>query len=93
MAATTAMVHVRVDEKIKAQAAETLSSLGLTVWDADRVFLTRIVADKELPFALKVPNETSREAIAQGDQIVQSRQARFATSDALLNDLEKTGRK
>lgn len=34
MSATTAMVHVRVDEKIKAQAAETLSSLGLTVWDA-----------------------------------------------------------
>ena len=31
MAGTTTMVHVRVDEKIKAQAAETLSSMGLTV--------------------------------------------------------------
>ena len=93
MAATTTMVHVRVDEKIKAQAAETLSSMGLTVSDAVRVFLTRIVADKELPFALKAPNETSREAIAEGDQIVQSRRARFATADALLNGLEKTSRK
>lgn len=93
MAATTTMVHVRVDEKIKAQAAETLSSMGLTVSDAVRVFLTRIVADKELPFALKAPNETSREAIAEGDQIVHSRRARFATADALLNDLEKTSRK
>ena len=93
MAATTTMVHVRVDEKLKAQAAETLSSMGLTVSDAVRVFLTRIVADKELPFALKAPNETSREAIAEGDQIVQSRRARFATTDALLNDLEKTSRK
>ena len=92
MAATTTMVHVRVDEKIKAQAAETLSSMGLTVSDAVRVFLTRIVADNELPFALKAPNETSREAIAEGDQIVQSRRASIATADALLNDLEKTSR-
>lgn len=93
MAATTSMVHVRVDEKIKAQAAETLSSMGLTVSDAVRVFLTRIVADKELPFALKVPNETSRAAIAEADQIVQNRRARFATADALLNGLEEASRK
>ncbi|MFN5095706.1 MAG: type II toxin-antitoxin system RelB/DinJ family antitoxin [Limnohabitans sp.] len=83
MAATTTMVHVRVDEKIKAQAAETLSSMGLT----------RIVADKELPFALKAPNESSRVAIAEGDQIVQSRRACFATADALLNDIEVASRK
>jgi DNA-damage-inducible protein J len=93
MAATTTMVHVRVDEKIKAQAAETLGAMGLTVSDAVRVFLTRIVADKELPFALKAPNETSRAAIAEADQIVQSRRARFATADALLNDLEEASRK
>ena len=93
MAATTTMIHVRVDEKIKAQAAETLSSMGLTVSDAVRVFLTRVVADKELPFALKAPNETNRAAIAEADQIVQSRRARFATADALLNDLEEASRK
>ena len=93
MAATTTMVHVRVDEKIKAQATETLSSMGLTLSDAVRVFLTRIVADKELPFALKAPNEASRVAIAQGDQIVQSRRARFATADALINDLKEASRK
>lgn len=93
MAATTAMVHVRVDEKIKEQATETLSSMGLTVSDAVRVFLTRIVADKELPFALKAPNAASRTAIAEGDQIVQSRHTRFATVDALLNGLEEADRK
>ena len=88
MAATT-MVHVRVDENIKAQAAETLASMGLTLSDAIRVFLTRVVADKELPFALKAPNSTSRAAIAEASEIVQSRRARFATADALLNDLEE----
>ena len=92
MAATTTMIHVRVDEKIKAQATETLSSMGLTVSDAVRVFLTRVVADQELPFALKAPNETSRAAIAEADQIVLSRRARFATADALLNGLEEASR-
>ena len=67
--------------------------MGLTLSDAVRVFLTRIVADKELPFALKAPNESSRVAIAEGDQIVQRRRARFATADALLNDIEEASRK
>ena len=93
MVATTAMVHVRVDENVKAQAAETLASMGLTLSDAIRVFLTRVVADKELPFALKAPNSTSRAAIAEASEIVQSRHARFATADALLNDLEEATRK
>ena len=93
MAATTTMVHVRVDENVKAQAAETLASMGLTVSDAIRVFLTRVVADKELPFALKAPNATSRVAIAEANEIIKSRRARFATADALLNDLEEASRK
>lgn len=92
MAATT-MVHVRVDENVKTQAAETLASMGLTVSDAIRVFLTRIVADKELPFAIKAPNASSRVAMAEASEIIKSRRARFANSDALIDDLEKASRK
>lgn len=54
---------------------------------------TRIVADKELPFALKAPNDTCRAAIAEADQIILNRRARFANADAQLNDLEKASRK
>lgn len=92
MAATT-MVHVRVDEDVKVQATETLASMGLTVSDAVRVFLTRVAADKELPFAVKAPNAGSRAAIAEAGEIIKGRRARFATSDALINDLEKAGNK
>ena len=92
MAATT-MVHVRVDENVKTQAAETLTSMGLTVSDAIRVFLTRVAADKELPFALKAPNATSRAAIAEAREIIKGRHARFPTPDALLNDLEEASSK
>ena len=92
MAATT-MVHVRVDENIKTQAAETLASMGLTVSDAVRVFLTRVVADKELPFAVKAPNARSRAAMAEVNEIIKSRRARFNNSDALINDLKKNSHK
>jgi DNA-damage-inducible protein J len=91
MPATT-MLHVRVDENIKAQATETLAAMGLTVSDAVRVFLTRVVADQELPFALKAPNAASRVAMAEAREIAKSRSARFANADALIDDLEKASR-
>lgn len=92
MAATT-MIHVRIDENVKAQATETLASMGLTVSDAVRVFLTRVVADKELPFAIKAPNASSRLAIAEANEMVKNRRARFATATDLLDDIEKAGSK
>jgi DNA-damage-inducible protein J len=55
MAATT-MVHIRVDETLKTQATDTLAAMGLSLSDAVRVFLTRVVAEQRLPFALKAPN-------------------------------------
>lgn len=90
MAATT-MIHVRVDEQVKVQATETLAAMGLTVSDAVRVFLTRVIADQEMPFAVKAPNAASRVAIAEAAEIVKSRRARFATADELMNDIEKAG--
>ena len=92
MAATT-MVHVRADQEIKAQATETLAAMGLTLSDAVRIFLTRVVADQELPFVLKVPNAASRAAMAETEKIIAGRRARFSSAEALVADLEETGRK
>jgi DNA-damage-inducible protein J len=93
MAAASTMVQVRVDENIKAQATETLAAMGLTVSDAIRVFVTRVVADQELPFAIKAPKAVSHAAVAQAKEIVKNRRARFATADALIDDIEKASRK
>lgn len=87
--ATTTMIHVRVDEQIKAQATEALASMGLSVSDAVRVFLTRVAADKELPFTLKAPNSETRAAMSEANEIIQARRARFGTADELFDDLEK----
>ena len=87
--AATAMVHVRVDEEVKAQATDTFAAMGLSVSDAVRVFLMRVAAEKQLPFALKVPNAKTRAAIAEGDALTRARRARFATPAELFDDLEK----
>ena len=50
-------------------------------------------SDKELPFALKAPNATSRVAIAEANEIIQSHLARFATADTLLNDPDEASHK
>lgn len=87
--ATTAMIHVRLDEKMKVQATEALAAMGLSVSDAVRVFLTRVVAEQQLPFALMVPNAETRVAMAEADEIVRTRRDRFATATELFDDLEK----
>ena len=92
MAATT-MVHVRVGEQIKAQATETLAAMGLSVSDAVRVFLMRVVAEQQMPFALKVPNAETRAAMTEANEIARARRARFATATELFDDLEKNSRK
>jgi DNA-damage-inducible protein J len=54
----TEMVHIRIDKRVKARATKALSAMGLSVSDAVRVLLTRIAAEKALPFDLRVPNAT-----------------------------------
>ena len=87
------MVHVRVDEKIKAQAAETLAAMGLSISDAVRVFLMRVIAEKQMPFALKAPNAETRAAMAEADEIARTRRARFSNVAELIDDLEKNSSK
>jgi DNA-damage-inducible protein J len=84
------MVHVRVDDKIKAQATKALTAMGLSVSDAVRVFLTRVAADKQLPFELKVPNAETRAAMAEARAMSEGR---FNSGGDLVNELEKAAKR
>ena len=87
--ASTAMLHVRMDEEVKAQATQALASMGLSTSDAVRLLFHRIAADQAFPLELKVPNAQTQEAIAEADEILRARRTRFDTPDALFADLEK----
>ena len=92
-ATTTTMVHVRLEESVKIEATETLAAMGLTISDAVRVFLKRVVADKQMPFELKVPNAETRAAMLEADEMARTRRARFTSPTELFNDIEKNVRK
>ncbi|GLR46196.1 hypothetical protein GCM10007880_67140 [Mesorhizobium amorphae] len=62
--AATKMVHVRVDDDTREEASAILGSFGLSLSDAVRIFLHRVVATQSFPLELKVPNATTRAALA-----------------------------
>ena len=88
--AQSSMLHIRVDDEIKTQATEALAAMGLTMSDAVRIFLKRVVNDQAFPLELKVPNAETRAAMEEARALMKARQARFASAEALLDDLEKT---
>jgi DNA-damage-inducible protein J len=51
------MLHVRVDDALKADAAAKLAKVGLTVSDAVRILLTRVACEGGLPSGLTADPE------------------------------------
>ena len=89
MAAQTSMLHVRVDDDTKALATQALATMGMTLSDAVRIFLQRIVVDQAFPLELKVPNAETLAAIQASRAMMSARRARFATADEMFDDLEE----
>lgn len=89
--AHTSMLHVRVDDDVKAQASEALAAMGLSISDAVRILLKRVVNDQAFPLELKVPNAQTRAAMEESRAMVKARSARFGSATELFDDLDKTG--
>ena len=89
MTAQTSMLHIRVDDDTKEQATQALSAMGLSVSDAVRLFLRRVVIDQAFPLELKVPNAETLAAMEESRAMMVQRRARFASADELFADLEK----
>jgi DNA-damage-inducible protein J len=93
MATQTSMLHIRVDDDIKEQATLALTSMGLSVSDAVRLFLRRVVVDQAFPLELKVPNAETLAAMEESRALMSERRARFASADELFAELEKSSGK
>ena len=90
MNAHSSMIHVRMDDDLKARATEALAAMGLTASDAVRLLFHRIAVDQAFPLELKVPNAETRAAMAEADAIIDSGRFRFAHANEVFADLEKT---
>ncbi|MEZ7895948.1 MAG: type II toxin-antitoxin system RelB/DinJ family antitoxin, partial [Thauera sp.] len=63
--AQSSMLHIRVDDETKIQATAALAAMGLSMSDAVRIFLKRVVNDQAFPLELKVPNAETRAAMEE----------------------------
>lgn len=84
MRTTDTYVRARIDTNTKERAAEALEAMGLSVSDAIRLLMLRIADERRLPFEVKVPNTTTRKAIAE---LEAGKGKRFASVDDLMADL------
>ena len=87
MASKSSMLHIRLDDGVKAQGVAALAAMGLSASDAVRLLFHRVIVDQAFPLELKVPNSTTQAAMAEADAILAERRARFADVDALIDDL------
>lgn len=79
-AAHTSMLHIRVEDDIKEQATQALNAMGLSVADAVRLFLRRVVTEQAFPLELKIPNAETRAAMEESRAMMAARRARFASA-------------
>ena len=79
-------VRARIDTATKERAADALEAMGLSISDAIRLLMMRNADERRLPFEVKVPNATTRRAIAE---LEAGKGKRFASVDALVADLHE----
>ena len=65
IAVQNSVVRARIDTATKERAVDALADMGLSVSDAIRLLLIRVAEERRLPFEVKVPNVTTRRAIAE----------------------------
>jgi DNA-damage-inducible protein J len=84
MITADAYVRARIDTNTKERAADALEAMGLSISDAIRLLMLRIADERRLPFEVKVPNATTRKAIAE---LEAGKGKHFASVEALMADL------
>lgn len=98
MAAQTSMLHIRVDDKLKAEATETLANFGLSVAEAVRMFLTRVTKEGGLPIGVTTDpdahdawfREKVREAMADTSPGIPHQQV-MSEAQALIDRKRRAG--
>ena len=80
-----AVIRARINEQVKQEATAVLEAMGLTASDAFRMIMTRIAAEKSLPFEPLVPNTTT---IAAMKEARASKVKSYTNVQAMLADLD-----
>lgn len=64
----SASIHARIQPELKEEAEAILKELGLNASQAITLFYQQIRLNRGLPFAVRVPNETTRQTLDDAGQ-------------------------
>lgn len=81
MADADTVVRARIDPQTKREAAALFQRMGITMSDAIRMMLVQAVAEKALPFDVKIPNPETLAALTESRD---GAATRMASLDALF---------
>lgn len=59
------VIRARVEPELKQEAENVFSKLGLSATQAITLFYKQVTLQQGLPFAVKIPNAETREALQQ----------------------------
>jgi len=62
---TDSVVRSRINESVKIEATKLFSHMGLSMSDAIRLFLYQSIAEKRLPFNVKIPNAKTAKVLRE----------------------------
>lgn len=85
MANADAVVRARIDQSTKREAIELFQKMGITISDAIRMMLVQAVAQKALPFEVRIPNEETVAALLDSRNGLVTR---VASMDELFADID-----
>lgn len=90
--AKTAVLNIRTDPDVKAQAEAVYQQFGITLSDAVNIFLRKSVMVGGLPFAMKgqMPNAATLAAMAETEDILAGRAhaKKYSSARDLFDDLD-----
>ena len=78
------VIRSRIDASVKIEAQTLLSGLGLSMSEAIRLFLHQVVAEKGLPFPVKLSQEAAEEHDQWFRQQVEAAVKEADTPDAVF---------
>jgi DNA-damage-inducible protein J len=85
-------IQIRIDSKTKNAARKTLEAVGLDMSSAVKLFLTNVVNRQGIPLDLRTENGFTllqEQVLIEETEAAKKTAKRFATVDALMNDLNK----
>lgn len=88
-----AVIQTRVDAELKKQSEKVLSSIGLDMTSAIRLFLTQVVNQRKIPFEPSAPeevfNDETLEAAQEAKEIASGREKaeRYSNVNEMMNSI------